>query len=296
MLIRERTPIRAPLLERLDKLRLISQVGVFPHIDVEACTQRGVIVRRDQAGAAVLRDRRADVGPGHRRVPRIPQEAGGAQGGQVAGLSHRRRPARQDARHLRLRQDRRGGGRLRQGLRHERPGVGPRELARAGRAAGVTVAEQGALFAESDVVSLHLRLIDATRGIVTAADLARMKPTALFVNTSRAGLIAPGALEARCERAGRAWPRSTSSRRSRCWRAPSAAGDGQRPGAPHLGYVERDGLEHMFSTIFDQILAYAAGKGRAGGEHAVPRLADDMWVAGSRSWSRCRGAGASAAG
>src|SRR5439155_372032 len=59
-----------------------------------------------------------------------------------------------------------------------------------------------ALFAESDVLSLHLRLVDATRSIVTAADLARMKPTALLVNTSRAGLIAPGALEAAL-RAGR---------------------------------------------------------------------------------------------
>jgi len=71
------------------------------------------------------------------------------------------------------------------------------------RADGHAVAEsKGGLFEESDVLSLHLRLIDATRGLVTAADLARMKPTALLVNTSRAGLVAPGALEAAL-RAGR---------------------------------------------------------------------------------------------
>ena len=132
-LIRERTPIRAPLIERLDKLRLISQGGVFPHIDVEACTRRGILVcSRTRPGPAVVRDRRAHVGARDRRVPSHSPGDGGAQGRQVAGLSDRDRPARQDARHLRLRQDRRGRGRLRQGVRHERAGVGARELDRPG--------------------------------------------------------------------------------------------------------------------------------------------------------------------
>jgi D-3-phosphoglycerate dehydrogenase len=130
------------------------------------------------------------------------------------------------------------------------------------RADGFAVAaSQAALFAESDVVSLHLRLIDATRGIVTAADLARMKPTALIVNTSRAGLIAPGALEAAL-RAGRPGMAAVD-----VYEDEPVLG-GLHPllkmdnvvCVPHLGYVERDGLEHMFNVIFDQILAYAAGK------------------------------------
>src|SRR3989442_13473338 len=122
-------------------------------------------------------------------------------------------------------------------------------------------ASKEALFAESDVLSLHLRLIDATRGIVTAADLARMKPTALIVNTSRAGLIAPGALEAAL-RAGRPGMGAGDVYED------EPVGGGWHPllamdnvvSAPHLGYVERDGLEHMFSNIFDEVLAYAAGK------------------------------------
>ena len=93
----------------------------------------------------------------------------------------------------------------------------PDSLARA-RADGVTPArDRRELFNECDVVSLHLRLAPATRGIVTAADLARMRPDALIVNTSRAGLIEPGALAGRsARRAGPAWPRSTSSRPNPC--------------------------------------------------------------------------------
>ncbi len=130
------------------------------------------------------------------------------------------------------------------------------------RADGFTVAaSKEALFAESDVLSLHLRLIDATRGIVTASDLARMKPTALIVNTSRAGLVAPGALEAAL-RAGRPGMAAVD-----VYEEEPVLG-GLHPllsmdnviCAPHLGYVERDGLEHMLAGIFDQILAFAGGK------------------------------------
>jgi D-3-phosphoglycerate dehydrogenase len=88
-----------------------------------------------------------------------------------------------------------------------------------------------------------------------------MKPTALIVNTSRAGLIAPGVLEAAL-RAGRPGMAAVD-----VYEEEPVLG-GQHPllkmdnviCAPHLGYVERDGLEHMFTTIFDQILAYASGK------------------------------------
>jgi len=130
------------------------------------------------------------------------------------------------------------------------------------RADGYSAApNKEAFFEECDVISLHMRLVDATRGIVTAEDLARMKPTALLVNTSRAGLIAPGALVAAL-RAGR----------------PGMAGvdvyeeepllDTTHPllnmdnvvCTPHIGYVGRDEFEIQFSDIFDQILAYGAGK------------------------------------
>ncbi|MGH8013931.1 MAG: NAD(P)-dependent oxidoreductase, partial [Candidatus Binataceae bacterium] len=116
-----------------------------------------------------------------------------------------------------------------------------------------------ALFAESDVVSLHLRLIDETRGIVTAADLARMKPSALLVNTSRAGLIEPGALEAAL-RAGRPAMAAVDVYEDEPPNRdyPLLAMDNAIC-TPHLGYVERDTFEGLFSVIFDQLIAYANG-------------------------------------
>jgi D-3-phosphoglycerate dehydrogenase len=110
-------------------------------------------------------------------------------------------------------------------------------------------------------VSIHVRLIDATRGMVTAADLARMKPTALFVNTSRAGLVAPGALEAalRAGRPGLAAVDVFEEEPLPPGGHPLLALDNVIA-LPHLGYVERDGLEHQFGVIFDQVLACAAGK------------------------------------
>ena len=134
-------------------------------------------------------------------------------------------------------------------------------LARAREDGHAVAASKEALFAESDVLSLHLRLIDATRGIVSAADLARMKPTALLVNTSRAGLIAPGALEAalRAGRPGMAAVDVFEDEPVLGARHPLLAIDNVIC-TPHLGYVERDGLETMFGAVFDQILAYASGK------------------------------------
>jgi phosphoglycerate dehydrogenase-like enzyme len=95
--------------------------------------------------------------------------------------------------------------------------VWAREAARErARADGCQVARsREEFFSECDVLSLHMRLVDATRGIVTAADLARMKPTSLLVNTSRAGLIAPGRWSRRCEPAAPEWQPSTCTSRSR---------------------------------------------------------------------------------
>jgi D-3-phosphoglycerate dehydrogenase len=121
---------------------------------------------------------------------------------------------------------------------------------------------QRALFAESDVLSLHVRLDDTTRGIVTAADLARMKPTALIVNTSRAELIESGALEAAL-RAGRPGLAAVD-----VYEEEPIAADVQHPllsmdnalCTPHLGYVEKDSYELYFGQAFDNVLAFAEGK------------------------------------
>jgi D-3-phosphoglycerate dehydrogenase len=141
--------------------------------------------------------------------------------------------------------------------------VWAREAARRQAAAdGYAVAAgKEAFFAECDVITLHMRLVDATRGIVGAADLARMKQTALIVNTSRAGLIAPGALEAALK-AGRPGKAAVD-----VYEEEPVLG-GKHPllsmpnvvATPHIGYVTREEYELQFADIFDQIVAFAAGK------------------------------------
>jgi D-3-phosphoglycerate dehydrogenase / 2-oxoglutarate reductase len=262
-LLRERTPIRAPLVERLDRLRLISQVGVYPHIDVDACTRRGVVVcSSSMPGRPSYATAELTWGLVIAAFRSIPQEMAALRAGKWQAYP------------------------IGVGLRGKTLGIyGYGKIgavvAGYGKAFGMNVlvwgrettldkaradgfapaASKEALFAESDVVSLHLRLVDATRGIVTAGDLARMKPSALIVNTSRAGLVAPGALEAAL-RAGRPGLGAVDVYEDEPvlgGRHPLLAMDNVVC-APHLGYVERDGLESMFGTIFDQILAFAGGQ------------------------------------
>lgn len=115
-------------------------------------------------------------------------------------------------------------------------------------------------FEECDIISLHLRLVEATRGIVTAADLARMKPTALLVNTSRAPLIEPGAL-LNALQAGRPGMAAVDIYEEEPITSPSYPlfQLSNVVCTPHIGYVSRDEYEIQFADIFDQITAYAAG-------------------------------------
>ncbi len=126
---------------------------------------------------------------------------------------------------------------------------------------GLEVAENREVFFETcDVVSLHLRLVEETRGIVTAADLSRMKPTALLVNTSRAGLIEPGAL-VEALRAGRPGMAAVDvyEHEPVTDTAYPLLGMENVVCTPHLGYVSLDEWELQFADVFDQINAYAAG-------------------------------------
>src|SRR5213593_2654469 len=262
-LIRERTPIRAPLLERLDKLRLISQVGVYPHIDVDACTRCGVIVSvSTMPGRPSYATAELTWGLILAAFRRIPQEVAALRAGKwqayPIGIGLRGKT-------LGIY----GYGKIGAVVAGYGKAFGmnvlawgrENSIAQAQRDGVAVAASKDALFAESDAVSLHLRLIDATRGIVTAADLARMKPTSLLVNTSRAGLIAPGVLETalRAGRPGMAAVDVFEEEPLLGGRHPLLAMDNVIC-APHFGYVEREGLEHMFAGIFDQILAFEAGK------------------------------------
>ena len=123
-----------------------------------------------------------------------------------------------------------------------------------------TASSKAEFFERCDVLSLHMRLVDATRGIVTATDLARMKPTALLVNTSRAGLIEPDAL-VNALRAGRPAMAAVDVYESEPVLDPTYPLLTMENAVctPHIGYVSRDEYELQFADIFDQIIAYAKG-------------------------------------
>jgi D-3-phosphoglycerate dehydrogenase len=261
VLIRERTEIRTPLLERLTELRLISQRSVYPHIDVDTCTRLGIVVSSDQhAGTPSYAAAELTWGLVLAAMRQIPQQMASLKAGNWQM----------------------GVGETLRGKTLGIYGYGRigRVVAGYGRAFGMNVLVWGreaslaqadvdgyvvagnkqAFFAACDVLSLHMRLVEATRGIVTAADLGRMKPTSLLVNTSRAGLIEPGAL-VRVLRAGRPGMAAVDVYEDeplRDARHPLLAMDNVVC-TPHIGYVSRDEWELQFADIFDQINAYAAG-------------------------------------
>jgi len=262
VLIRERTQIRAPLIERLDKLRLISQRSVYPHIDIDACTRRGVIVSSSQhAGTPSYATAELTWGLILAAMRQIPQQMAALKAGKwQIGVGS-------TVRHKTLGIF--GYGRIGAAVAGYGKAFGmkvmiwARESSRErARADGYAVARsKEAFFEECDIITLHMRLVDATRGIVTAADLARMKPTALVVNTSRAPLIEPGAL-VQALKAGRPGMAAVDVYEQEPMR------DVDHPlctmpnvvCTPHIGYVTREEYELQFTDIFDQILAYAAGK------------------------------------
>ena len=261
VLFRERTQIRSPLLERLPNLRLISQRSVYPHIDVDTCTRRGVIVSSSlHAGTPSYATAELTWGLVLAAMRRIPQQAAALKAGQwQVGLGTTLR-----GRTLGVY----GFGRIGRVVAEYGRAFGMRVWVWAREATRVQAQQDGyvvapdkaAFFAGSDVISLHMRLVPATRGIVTAEDLARMRPTALLVNTSRTGLIVPGALEAAL-RAGRPGMAAVDVFEQ------EPLADGGHPllamdnvvCTPHIGYVTRDEYEVQFTDIFDQITAYAAG-------------------------------------
>ena len=262
VLIRERTEIRAPLLQRLNKLRLISQRSVYPHIDIEACTRRGVIVsssqHSDTPSYAAAELTWALVLAAMRQIP---QQMSALKAGKwQIGVGRSLR-----GRTLGIY----GYGRIGSVVAGYGKAFGMNVVvwARAesrerARSDGYAVApSKEAFFSECDVISLHMRLVEATRGIVTADDLARMKRTALLVNTSRAPLIAPGALIAALN-AGRPGMAAVDVYETEpvLDTRYSLFGMDNVVCTPHIGYVTRDEYEIQFSDIFDQIVAYANGQ------------------------------------
>ena len=261
VLIRERTKIQAPLLARLDNLKLISQRSVYPHIDIDVCNQRGIIVSSDMhVGSSSYATFELVWGLVLMAMRNFPQQVSALKSGKwQAGIGNSIRGKTSGIF---------GYGRIGSVVAGYGRAFGmnvliwarPDSLERARRDGYNIASSKEFFFSSCDVLSLHMRLVEATRGIVTASDLARMKSTALLVNTSRAQLIEPGALLAALK-AGHPGLAALDVYED------EPIFDPHFPlfeldnviCTPHLGYVTREEFEIQFSDIFDQIVAYAAG-------------------------------------
>ncbi|HEX3380766.1 MAG TPA: D-2-hydroxyacid dehydrogenase family protein [Paraburkholderia sp.] len=270
VLIRERTRVTSQLLDKLPRLRMISQTGrVSNHIDLAACTERGI---------AVLEGTGSPVAPAEltwalimAAQRRIPQYVANLKQGawQQSGLKTSALPP-----NFGLGQVLRGQtlgiwgygkiGRLLAGYGKAfgmHVLVWGREHSReAARADGYGVAAtREELFENSDVLSLHLRLHDDTRGIVKQDDLMRMKPTALLVNTSRAELFEENALVTALSHNRPGMVAIDVYESEPILQGYSLLRMENVICTPHIGYVERESYELYFSAAFKNILAFDTG-------------------------------------
>ncbi|MDA8747578.1 D-2-hydroxyacid dehydrogenase family protein [Litoreibacter sp.] len=260
ILFRERTKINNELLSRVPNLQLISQRSVYPHIDVDACTKNGILLCSNMHSGtpsyAAAEHTLALILASYRQIPQ--QVTSIRNGDWQAGVGRTLR-----GRTLGLY----GYGRIAKTVAEYATTIGmniqwwsSEEGRKRALVNGETVAaSREAFFATSDIVSVHVRLKPPTKGCITAQDLATMPQRALFVNTSRSGLVVEGALE-------------TEIAQGRIFAAVDVFDqepliDPAHPllthpnvvPTPHIGYVTEDEFDLQFSDIFDQVNAYADG-------------------------------------
>lgn len=260
VLFRERTKIGAALLDRLPNLKLVSQRSVYPHIDVAACTSNNVMLcsnmHSDTPSYAAAELTLALILASYRQIPQ--QAASLSAGDWQMGVGRTLR-----GRTLGLY----GYGRIAGAVAEYARAIGMKVQwwgSDAGRARALAdgqsvPADRETFFATSDIVSLHVRLKPETKGIITAEDLAAMQPRSLLVNTSRSGLIAPGALEAEIARGRILAAVDVFDHEPMIDTANILATHPNVLGTPHIGYVTEDEFDLQFSDIFEQVNAYAAG-------------------------------------
>ena len=257
VLVRERTKLGRELIERLPALKAVSQTGrAGPHIDLAACNERGIAVLAgtgspyapaELAWALVLAAARGVAAENAAlRAGRWQTMLGRTLRGRALGVLGYGNIGRLIAQFGRA-----FGMRV---LAYGREG----SLARAAADGVATVASQRELFSCSDVLSVHLRLAPETRGAIGADDLAAMPEGSLFVNTSRAELVAPGALLAALD-AGRPAMAAIDVFESEPTVDDPLIRHPRVLATPHIGYVEKDSYEAYFGAAFDNLLAFAAG-------------------------------------
>ncbi len=261
VLFRDRTEITAELLDQLPNLKMISQRSVYPHVDVEACSRNGVLLcsnmHADTPSFAAAEHTWALIMASMRQIPQqmAHMQAGNWQLG-VGKTLH--------GRCLGLY----GFGRIGKRVARYAEAFGMSVIwwgSEAGRQRAMldgqeVAASRKEFFASADVVSVHVRLKPETRGVITEADLSSMRPDALFVNTSRAALIEPGALLAALN-AGQPGCAAIDvfDKEPITWPNDPLATHPNLICTPHIGFVTEDELELQFSDIFDQVVAYQAG-------------------------------------
>ncbi len=261
VLTQQRTAFPRTLIEKLPKLKLIGQTGrAATHVDLQACTEQGIVV---SAGGAGNSNATAELTWGLilSALRNLPFEVKRLKEGNwqsTLGLGVKGKTLGLYA-----------YGKIGSIVAGVGKAFGARVLCwgREGstgraKAAGFDVAKSREdFFAEADIVSLHLPLNKDTRGIVTRDDLARMKPTALIVNASRAGLIADGAL-VEALKAGRPGMAAVD-----VYEQEPVLGGGHAllkmdnvTCTPHLGYVTRESYEEYYAVVVDDLVSFAAGK------------------------------------
>jgi len=261
VLTQQRSSFPRAVIERLPKLKLIAQTGrAATHVDLEACTEKGIIV---SAGGSGNSSNTAELTWGLilAALRHIPDEVRRLREGQwqsTLGIGIQGKTLGIYA-----------FGKIGSIVAGVGKAFGAKVICwgREGstgraRAAGFEVAKsREEFFSAADILSLHLPLNKETRGIVSRDDLAQMKPTALIVNASRAGLIADGALvEAlKAGRPGMAAVDVYEDEPVIGANHPLLKMDNVTC-TPHLGYVTREGYEDYYSVVVEDILAYAAGK------------------------------------
>jgi D-3-phosphoglycerate dehydrogenase len=259
VLIRERTVITKELLERLPKLKVISQTGkMASHVDLEACKAKGIVVMDGRgSGAATAELNMLLILAALRRLL---EEVTRFKNGQWQGYLGDQLSGKLLGVY--------GFGRIGKQVCHLGKAFGAKPLVW-GRETSLKKAQEDGFavatskeefFSTSDIVCLQLRLNEETRHIVTAQDLALMKPTSLLINASRAELIESGALEAGLIKGHPAYAAVDTYESE-----PVLGADHpllHLPNClctPHIGFVERDNYEAYFGIAFDNINAYAAG-------------------------------------
>ena len=260
VLLQQRTALPRAVVEGLTTVRLVSQTGRnTSHLDLVALAAQGIVVSAGGAGSphATAELTWALILAAQRHLP---EEAAALRDGRWQSTVGTGLHAKTLGVH--------GLGRIGSRVAEVGRAFGMRvvvwgregSLSRATEAGYAAAASREEFYRECDVVSVHLPLNADTAATVTADDLALMKPDALFVNTSRAGIVAPGALVAALEagRPGRA-AIDVFDQEPVLGAADPLLALPNVTATPHLGYVERDVLAGLYDTAVDQLLAFAEG-------------------------------------